>query len=390
MRGRRASILVLEGIRNRRAACHPESRAIPTDDSHAFPFFEEFLQPPQLQGSLRLNLAHRHPITPILPSQIACGIEDDIQQRLSSEEIKNCSSKHHHHDQLTCTRRDAQSAPTNYSAMARVTKKVKRNSEEIAPKRETTATQTHNRNTNTQPQQQQHPATATQQQPATATEQQKQRQHKTEKKTTRTETEARQRKRREEKRRREERRGEERGEERRGSEDERGERKGTYDENPVFLKHKKAVASGKSACHTFKIQKYYIFQKKTANCETPLSTVCNFLSSTTISLLIRLIFEAHGERPTRPKITYTMVSLVVRLVEKEPFDSPRRLSCSSPLSGLSGLRWVFSDPDLFQRFWTAPSAIGNIIFSSHHVPFRPQRPPLHAMYHHHVMCFHER
>ena len=36
-------------------------------------------------------------------------------------------------------------------------------------------------------------------------------------------------------------------------------------------------------------------------------------------------------------------------VEEDPFDYPRRLFCSSPLSGLS--RIMFSGPDLLQKFW---------------------------------------
>ena len=65
--GRRASILVLESVRNRRAECHLESRVIPADDSHTLPIFEEFLQSLQPQGGLRLNLAHRHPSIARLP-----------------------------------------------------------------------------------------------------------------------------------------------------------------------------------------------------------------------------------------------------------------------------------------------------------------------------------
>ena len=66
--GRQASILVLESLRSRRAECHLRSRAIPADDSHALPFFEEILESSQTQGSLRLNLAHRHPISTIFTS----------------------------------------------------------------------------------------------------------------------------------------------------------------------------------------------------------------------------------------------------------------------------------------------------------------------------------
>ena len=70
---RRASILVLESIRDQQAECHPESRVNPADDSHTLPPCEEFLQSLQLQGGLRLNLAHRHPITPMSPSQFDQG-----------------------------------------------------------------------------------------------------------------------------------------------------------------------------------------------------------------------------------------------------------------------------------------------------------------------------
>ena len=77
--GRQASILVLESLRSRRAECHLRSRVIPADDSHALPFFEEILESSQTQGNLRLNLAHRHPISTIFSSQLTCGIKDDVQ-----------------------------------------------------------------------------------------------------------------------------------------------------------------------------------------------------------------------------------------------------------------------------------------------------------------------
>ena len=51
-------MLVFESIRNRRAECHIASHVIPADDTHALPLFKEFLQSPQLQGGLRLDLAH--------------------------------------------------------------------------------------------------------------------------------------------------------------------------------------------------------------------------------------------------------------------------------------------------------------------------------------------
>ena len=56
---------LLDLCRNRHAECHLESRDIPADDSHTLPFFEEFLQSLQPQGGPHLNLAHRHPITPV-------------------------------------------------------------------------------------------------------------------------------------------------------------------------------------------------------------------------------------------------------------------------------------------------------------------------------------
>ena len=46
LRGRRASILILDGIRNRRAECHLESRVIATNHSHTFPFSKEFPSTP--------------------------------------------------------------------------------------------------------------------------------------------------------------------------------------------------------------------------------------------------------------------------------------------------------------------------------------------------------
>ena len=58
------TILITESIRNGRAEGHPEPRVIPSDHSHAFQ---------------RLNPAHRHPVTPILPRQLAQGIKDDVQ-----------------------------------------------------------------------------------------------------------------------------------------------------------------------------------------------------------------------------------------------------------------------------------------------------------------------
>ena len=76
---RRASILVFESIRNRQAECHLESRVIPADDSRKLPLFEKFLQSLPLQGGLRLNLAHRHPITPISHSQLDQDIKDIVQ-----------------------------------------------------------------------------------------------------------------------------------------------------------------------------------------------------------------------------------------------------------------------------------------------------------------------
>ena len=72
--GRRASIPLLDSVRNRRAECHIESRVIPADDPHTPPLFEGFLQSLQTQ----LNLAHKHPITPFIPSQLAYGIEDGV------------------------------------------------------------------------------------------------------------------------------------------------------------------------------------------------------------------------------------------------------------------------------------------------------------------------
>ena len=73
-------MLVVESIRNRRAECHIASRVIPADDSHTLPFFEEFLQSPQPQGGLRLDLAHRHPASPV-SCQLYQGIKDDVQLR---------------------------------------------------------------------------------------------------------------------------------------------------------------------------------------------------------------------------------------------------------------------------------------------------------------------
>ena len=73
------TILIIEGFRNGRAEGHPEPRVIALDHSHAFPVFEDFLQTPQSHGSQRLNTAHTHPVTPILPRQLAQGIEDDVQ-----------------------------------------------------------------------------------------------------------------------------------------------------------------------------------------------------------------------------------------------------------------------------------------------------------------------
>ena len=84
-----ASRFVRGSIRNRRAQCHPESRVIKTDDSHTLQLFEEFLQPPQPQGGLRLNLAQRHPITPIFSSQLHQGIKDGVQQRLLHINVHN-------------------------------------------------------------------------------------------------------------------------------------------------------------------------------------------------------------------------------------------------------------------------------------------------------------
>ena len=52
---------------------------LPSDHSHAFPVLEECLQTPQSQGSQRLNTAHTHPVTSILPRQLAQGIEDNVQ-----------------------------------------------------------------------------------------------------------------------------------------------------------------------------------------------------------------------------------------------------------------------------------------------------------------------
>ena len=72
------SILIIEGNRSGRAESHPEARVIPSDHSHAFPFFEELLQAPQPQGSQRLNTAHMHPVTPILPRQLSQAIEDEV------------------------------------------------------------------------------------------------------------------------------------------------------------------------------------------------------------------------------------------------------------------------------------------------------------------------
>ena len=73
------TILIIEGIRNGRADGHPEPRVTPSDHSHAFPVFEDFLQTPQSQGSQRLNTAHTHLVTPILPRQLAQGMEDAVQ-----------------------------------------------------------------------------------------------------------------------------------------------------------------------------------------------------------------------------------------------------------------------------------------------------------------------
>ena len=67
------TILNMEGIRNGRAEGHQEPRVIPSDDSHAFQVFKEFLQTP------RLNTAHTQPVTPILSRQLAQSIEDDVQ-----------------------------------------------------------------------------------------------------------------------------------------------------------------------------------------------------------------------------------------------------------------------------------------------------------------------
>ena len=78
VQSRRASILVLESIRNRQAECHLESRVISADDSCTLPFFKEFLQSIQLQRGLRLNLAHKHPITPISPCQLDQSIKDNV------------------------------------------------------------------------------------------------------------------------------------------------------------------------------------------------------------------------------------------------------------------------------------------------------------------------
>ena len=65
---------------------------------HTLPLFEEFLQSLQLQGGLRLNLAHRHTITPISPSQLDQGIKDIVQSwhvwsdSLSSPSDVSCPS----------------------------------------------------------------------------------------------------------------------------------------------------------------------------------------------------------------------------------------------------------------------------------------------------------
>ena len=82
-------------------------------------------------------------------------------------------------------------------------------------------------------------------------------------------------------------------------EDERGERKGTDDEHRVPQKHKKnAVASGKSAFYTLKIQKILRFPVKTGLIvKRPFAFFFgreNFAKKKKgISGLIRLLFEAN-------------------------------------------------------------------------------------------------
>ena len=59
---------------------------------------------------------------------------------------------------------------------------------------------------------------------------------------------------------------------------------------------KNAAASGKSAFHTLKIQKYYVSQKKKgASCQTPFPVFLTSLSKKkrAISGLIRLVSEAN-------------------------------------------------------------------------------------------------
>ena len=53
------TILIITGNRSGGAESHPETRVIPSDHSHAFPVFEEFLQTPQPQGSQRLKQGAR-------------------------------------------------------------------------------------------------------------------------------------------------------------------------------------------------------------------------------------------------------------------------------------------------------------------------------------------
>ena len=65
------------------------------------------------------------------------------------------------------------------------------------------------------------------------------------------------------------------------------------------------VASGKSALYTLKIQKYYVFQKKT-NCETPFPFWAKFRQKAASSSLIMLIFEANKETPSGRRVRTVM------------------------------------------------------------------------------------
>ena len=75
------TILIIEGIRNGRQKATQSRVSSRRINSHAFPVFEEVLQTPQPQRSQRLNTAHKHPIPPFHPRQLAQGIKDDVQSQ---------------------------------------------------------------------------------------------------------------------------------------------------------------------------------------------------------------------------------------------------------------------------------------------------------------------